>query len=293
MPDSVDYVPKLVRAERVLSIRGANYRVHEWGPPEAPLFIYLHGWGDTGSAFQFVIDALQGEWRVVAPDWRGFGRTSCDCTSYWFPDYMADLHKLLAACSPTEPARLVGHSMGGNVASLYAGSFPERVSAFVNIEGFGLVDSNPADAPSRYRAWIEGAETAPGFSAYPDFEALAQRLRRRHPAMTAAAAAFVAREWASEGADGMVRLRADPLHKLPNPVLYRRAEALACAAEVSAATRLIMGANSGIAREAGPAAALMYAHSDSVVIEGAGHMLHFEAPAALARAIEEFLLPTL
>jgi hypothetical protein len=37
---------------------------------------------------------------------------------------------------------------------------------------------------------------------------------------------FVARQWAQETAGGFVRLRANPAHKLPNPVLYRRARAV-------------------------------------------------------------------
>ncbi|NNF41212.1 MAG: alpha/beta hydrolase [Woeseiaceae bacterium] len=289
MSDNAIYIPRVPRTEREFLLRGANYHVSEWGPPTAPLLVYLHGWADTGSTFQFVVDALRDDWRVVAPDWRGFGRSSCDCTSYWFPDYLADLHALLSIYSPALPLRLAGHSMGGNIASLYAGSFPERVQAFVNIEGFGLADSAPGDAPGRYRAWIEGSATPPSFADYPDFDALATRIQKRHPAMTRAAAAFVAREWASEDRDGRVRLRADPRHKLPNPVLYRRAEAVACARAMTAAMRLISGGNSEFARAAGAATASLYPHSDSVTIEGAGHMLHFEAPAVLAGAIEAFM----
>ena len=141
--------------------------------------MYLHGWADTGSTFQFVVDTLCSEWRVVAPDWRGFGRSSCRCTSYWFPDYLADLHALLDIYSANEPVRLIGHSMGANVGSLYAGTMPERVRAFVNVEGFGLPDSDPGNAPGRYRAWIEQSTGAPGFSEYPDLEALAARLACR------------------------------------------------------------------------------------------------------------------
>ena len=71
-----------------------------------------------------------------------------------FPDYLADSARLLQAYSPDAPARLVGHSMGANVASLYAGTMPERVSALVNVEGFGLKDSDPGEAPQRYRDWL-------------------------------------------------------------------------------------------------------------------------------------------
>jgi len=287
------YQPKVPRAEHSFSIRGVDYCIHEWGSSKAPLLVYLHGWGDTGSTFQFVVDALGADWHVLAPDWRGFGRSSCECTSYWFPDYLADLHALLGRISPGDPVRLIGHSMGANAGALYAGTMPERVQAFVNIEGFGLADSKPADAPARYRAWIEGAKEAQLFSEYANLEALADRIMKRHPTLGAAEAAFVASEWAVQGTDGVARLRADPRHKLPNPVLYRRAEAEACWRAISAEMLVVVGSRSRFGREFDDATALPFPRCPSVVIEGAGHMLHFEAPGALARAIEDFLLPTL
>lgn len=293
MSSETIYQPKVSRVVRKVSVRGANYCIYEWGDPDAPLLVYLHGWGDTGSTFQFVVDALTSGWRIVAPDWRGFGRSSVPCTSYWFPDYLADLHVLLNFFSPEDPVRLIGHSMGANVGSLYSGTMPERVRAFVNVEGFGLADSDPNDAPARYRAWIEGQIEGTKFSEYADLEALAARIRRRHPAMRRSEAAFVAGEWAKAGPDGVTRLRADPRHKLPNPVLYRRAEAAACCRAVTAETLLVLGSNSALASDFGSEAALLFSDSRSVTIEGAGHMLHFEAPAALAGVIEDFLRLTL
>ena len=288
------YRPKTVRRESRHPIRGADYCIHEWGAADSPLIVYLHGWGDTGSTIQFVVDALRGDWRVIAPDWRGFGRSRVRCSSYWFPDYLADLHALLQLVSPEERVRLVGHSMGANVASLYAGIFPERVQAFVNVEGFGLPDSNPADAASHYRSWIEAAGEAMPFSDYAGYGQLAERICRRHPGIGRAEALFVAQEWAAEDDDGRVRLRADSRHKLPNPVLYRRAEAEACWNAATADTLLVIGGQSRFAREwpIGSDAAL-FAEARTVVIDDAGHMPHFETPDRLAALIEDFLLPTL
>ncbi len=283
------YRPAVTRVKRTHSIRGVDYAVHEWGSADAPLIVYLHGWGDCGATWQFVVDALRGDWRVVAPDWRGFGHTHVDCSSFWFPDYLADLHALAAIVAPDEPLRLVGHSMGGNIASLYAGIMPERVRALVNIEGLGLPDSTPDDAPARYRDWIEQMQAAPSFSSYPDFAALAARIRKRNAGMTAPAAEFVAREWAQRDDDGVVRLRADPKHKLPYPVLYRRAEAAACWRAVTADVLLVTGATSWFIRKYGAVGDDMFAGAGRLVIEGAGHMPQFEAPEALAAGIEAFL----
>ena len=67
---------------------------------------------------------------------------------------MGDLDRLLAHFEPDRPATLIGHSMGGNIASMYAGVRPERVSHLVNLEGFGMSRSEPAKAPARYAKWL-------------------------------------------------------------------------------------------------------------------------------------------
>jgi pimeloyl-ACP methyl ester carboxylesterase len=254
----------------------------------------LHGWGDCGASFQFLVDELKGDWHVIAPDWRGFGRTQYRAPGYWFPDYLADLDELLRIYQPDEPVRLLGHSMGGNVAGLYAGVLPERVAAFVNVEGFGLPDTVPDGAPAHLRRWLEAGRTTPAFSRYRDFAELAVRIARRSPAMPADRAMFVARHWGIESADGLVELRADPAHKLPNAIQYRRAEALACWARITAPVLQVHGEETGadgdvmtwLRANAEPG---LFPDAEAVTISNAGHMVHFEQPAALAGAVERFL----
>jgi len=79
----------------------------------------LHGWMDSSITFQFLVDAFRKEWHVIALDWRG-GDSSRAPDGYWYPD-LADLEAVLNHYSPDEPAYLLGHSLGGNVACHYAG----------------------------------------------------------------------------------------------------------------------------------------------------------------------------
>jgi pimeloyl-ACP methyl ester carboxylesterase len=274
-------------------VRGVDYYINEWGDPDDPLIVFLHGWGDSGATFQFVVDELVQRWHVIAPDWRGFGRTRHRARAYWFPEYLADLDDLLAKYSPSEPVRIVAHSMGANVAGLYAGAVPERVRAFVNVEGFGLPDTSPDDAPGRYRKWLQRLRAVPEFRTFASMEALSRHIAKRNPRISAAQACFVAAAWAADGPDGLV-LRADPAHKLPNAVLYRRAEAEACWRNVKAPVLLVAGADSSVfeavgLRPDGGGLRLPFPKSRTVVIENCGHMVHFDAPRALAAAIEEFL----
>lgn len=286
MSNKESYTSKQPRRSRRVSIRGVEYQVSEWGRREDPLIVYLHGFGDTGSTFQFVVDEMQADWHVVAPDWRGFGHTDVDTPAFWFPDYLADLDQLLQRYSPDKAVRLVGHSMGGNIGGLYAGAMPDRVAALVNLEGFGLPDSDPNDAPARYADWLLRSREVPADTVRDSFSILAQAIQRRNPHMPAERANYVAREWAVEMPDGHVRLRINPAHKLPNPVLYRRAEAEACWRRIKAPVLLVAGRLSGFSMPADAP----FPRSELVWIDDAGHMLHFEQPRRLAREIEEFLL---
>ncbi len=286
MTDDGTYTPVREPQTRRPPIRGVDYAINEWGDAADPLLVYLHGFGDCGATFQFVVDELARDWFVVAPDWRGFGSTDVATAAFWFPDYLADLDLLLEHYSPDAPVRLVGHSMGGNVAGLYAGVRPDRVAAFVNLEGFGLPDSNPADAPRRYRDWLGKSRDMPPPVERPGFDTLADLVRRRSPRMTLSRARFVARCWAEEIAAAQVRLRMHPAHKLPNPVLYRRAEAEACWRAVTAKVLLVAGRRSDFP----PPHDLPFPHSRAAWVEDSGHMLHFEQPAAAAALIEDFLV---
>ena len=294
MTTSQIYQPKRKPVSAWHEIRGVRYHVYEWGERDHPLLVLLHGWGDCGASFQFLVDELPADRYVVAPDWRGFGRSHHRCESYWFPDYVADLDALLTRYRPEDPVDLLGHSMGANVAGLYAGIFPERVGRFVNVEGFGLADSDPAGAPDNYRRWIETARSMPAYATYQSFDELAARIARRSPAMSGDRAMFVARHWAEQGPDGAVVLRADPAHKLPNAVQYRRAEAEACWQRVRAAVLLVTGENSDFRAELRDwidpdLSRHPFRGAPTVVVPGAGHMVHFEAPAALAAAVHGFL----
>src|SRR5690606_19020317 len=84
-----------------LPVRGLRYHVRHWGDESAPMLVMLHGWMDVSASFQFVVDALQQDWHVIAPDWRGFGLTSYSSAgTYWYPDYLADLDAILRHYSP-------------------------------------------------------------------------------------------------------------------------------------------------------------------------------------------------
>jgi len=83
-----------VSRSQFVDVRGLSYHVRTWGEAGAPKLFLLHGWMDVSASFQFLVDALAGQWHVLAPDWRGFGPSETPQDGYWFPDYVADLDAL-------------------------------------------------------------------------------------------------------------------------------------------------------------------------------------------------------
>jgi len=290
------YRPRRPSTSRMIELRGLRYHLRAWGEAArgaAPL-VMLHGWMDGSASFQFVVDAFERERAVLAPDWRGFGlsqRGPGDC--YWFPDYLADLDALLDAVAGAHPVTLVGHSMGGNVALLYAGVRPQRVRAVVNLEGFGLKDVPPERAPQRYAQWLDELKRPPPVRDYASLAEIAARLRKTNPRLPADKAAYLAPHW-SCGHDGGLRIAGDPAHRIVNPVLYRWAEVEACWRRVTAPVLWIEGAQTDAQSWAGDATVLAQrrgalADVRVATVEDAGHMLHHDQPAATARLIEDFL----
>lgn len=279
-----------------LPVRGLRMHCTHWGRDDAPLLIMLHGWGDAGASFQFVVDALSQDWHVVAPDWRGFGRSDWAPDGYWFPDYLADLDALVSELSPETTVHLVGHSMGGNIACLYAGIRPRRVASVVAIDAFGLADRPADEAPGRYEKWLNGLAATPPWRQYDSFDALAERLRRRNPRLDEAKAMFLARVLGRSCDDGKVTLSSDPAHQRVNPVLYRRAEAEACWRRARAPVMWIEPEDETLRQELGVDAAQIatakacFSDFREHLIPNAGHNLHHDVPEQVAELIENFVL---
>ena len=276
-------------------VRGLRYHVRHWPGDAARRMVLLHGWMDVSASFQFMVDALAGDWDVYAPDWRGYGLTDwgkSDC--YWFPDYVADLDYLLERLQADAPVNLLGHSLGGNVACLYAGVRPARVRRLVNLEGFGMSATQPEQAPSRYARWLDELRAASGFRPYASFAVLADRLQKNNPRLARERAEFLARHWGRETADGRVLLRGDPAHRIVYPVLYRYEEARACWQQVSAPVLWVDAADSESLKRVGLSAA-QYAERRAAfrdlryaTVADAGHMLHHDQPERVARLVEDF-----
>ncbi|MDQ6618780.1 MAG: alpha/beta hydrolase [Pseudomonadota bacterium] len=289
-------------ASRRLELRGIEHRILTWGPADAPKLFMLHGWMDVGASFQFLVDALEHEWQVLAPDLRGFGQTQWSAQGYWYADYIADLDALLERLAPDEQVNLIGHSLGGNVVMHYAGVRPERVAKVISLEGFGIPDEPPARAPAKLQKWLDAWRSPIAFADYADLGAVAERLMKNNPRLPRDKAVFLANEWAEVGMSGRARLRSDPRHKLPFPSVYRLDEVYAIWERITAPTLWIAALQSHIPKwladhpDAGSEGLegvrrriRHVSGAQLATVDGAGHMLHHDQPEVVAGLIENFV----
>ena len=286
-------------SSRFVDVRGLQYHVRTWGDPAARKLILLHGWMDVSASFQFLVDELAADWYVMAPDWRGFGLSEWPQDGYWFADYVADLDSLVRVLAGDAPVDIAGHSLGGNVALLYAGLRPARIRRVVSLDGFGIPGQGTQDAPAKYVAWLDALEASPPvLTSYRNVAAVADRLQKNNRRLPRDKADFLAAHWGEALADGTARLRADPRHKLPFPNVYRLEEVYAVWHSITAPALWVAADDSDIPRwlanGGDPIAEIerRMAHVPGairVTITDAGHMLHHDQPQAVARALESFL----
>jgi pimeloyl-ACP methyl ester carboxylesterase len=295
-------VKKAARSEFV-PLRNLKYHVRVWGEPgpgKVPL-VMVHGWMDVAASYQFVVDCFARDHYVIAPDWRGYGLTESPATdNYWFPDYLADLDFLLDHYSPDAPVNLVGHSMGGNVAMLYAGSRPERIRRLVNLEGFGMAATRPSQAPRRYAKWMDELKALHrgelALRPYLSAAGVAERLMKTNKRLSRDKAEWLASHWARPDAQGQWRILGDAAHKVVNAQLYRVDETLEIFKCITAPTLSVHASDDSLAVWwKGKYTLADYLqrlssvpHAETATVPDTGHMLHHDRPEELARLIEAF-----
>jgi pimeloyl-ACP methyl ester carboxylesterase len=269
----------------------------EWGEPTGEPLVLVHGYLDIARSWTPFVAALQKElgkslW-IIAPDCRGHGDSGrVDAGGYYyFPDYVLDLDRVVRALGATQ-FRLIGHSMGGTISFLYAGTFPKRVSRLVLIEGIGPPGMKFSDAPLRMEKWItEVHERGRGhFREYTSVEAGASQLRQTNPRLNAALALDLARAGMKQNDKGKWVWKFDPLHRTAAPQPFYTEQALEFFRRIECPVLIVEGEASRQTRRTDKQARYdAIRNHRRVIIDHAGHMVHQDNPVALAEVIATFL----
>jgi len=182
----------------------------------------IHGFMDAAGTWDRVAPTLAAAGhRVIAPHMRGFGEgpRAPSGAYYHFPDYVADLDGLVRHFAPEGQVSLVGHSMGGTVVTLFAGSSPERVRTLVSIEGLGPPDNGFDMGPVRMRRWLDDLQALRPAVAIKREDAR-RRFGMAHSYVPADILDHRFPYLVEDVGDGMVKWRYDPLHRTTSPMPF-------------------------------------------------------------------------
>ena len=278
--------------EHRYSSLGLDLAYVEWGNPIAHTVLLLHGFLDHGRSWDPVAERLSDSFHVVAPDFRGFGKSGWVGAggSYHFYDYFLDIANLLDLLG-TAPVSLVGHSMGANVAAGVAGTLPERVRRVALVEGLGLPDNVPVAAPDRIRRWLEGTARWQAREARPlaSVDQAAARLQAQNPRLSSAMAHHLAVHGTRPSPDGGVVWSYDPLHRSPSAKPFYLSEWRAFWGRMPGPVLLVRGGESPFSLP--DAQERLLALPSPIVrdVTDAGHNVHHDQPDVLAELLRGFL----
>lgn len=274
--------------ERRLKVNGLGHHVLTWNDGGAPTVVLCHGFLDLAWSFDALARRLAATGlRVVAFDWRGHGETDHVGAGgyYHFADYVLDLHELMPLLASGE-VHLVGHSMGGTAAAMYAGAHPKIPRTLTLIEGLGppAYGGDPVD---KMMAWLASMDRFRRRDAAPleDLADAVKRLRAQTAELPAELAYFLAEKGTRQTDEGLV-WRFDPLHRTTSPAPFSADVFLSFLGRVEAPTLIVSGTR-GFRTEDHAERVTSLRRARELEIDDVGHMIHWLRPEALAAAIVE------
>lgn len=180
-----------------------------WGNEGAPSLLLIHGGRDHCRNWDWVAERLADRYHIVAPDLRGHGDSEwATGASYNEVNYVYDIAQLVLQ-KKMAPVTIIAHSLGGSIALLYSGLFPETVAKVVAIEGLGpspemLGRIRSMTIEQRVRSWIEMRREAAGRVArkYATFEDAVKRMKEENAHLDDAQARHLTLHGAVQNEDG-------------------------------------------------------------------------------------------
>ncbi len=269
-------------------LRHAVRRFEVEGAPDSDrTVLLLHGFLDCGATFDLLASPLARlGFRVVAPDFRGFGDTDRVGAGgyYHFPDYVVDLEGIVRALAPSWLG-VVGHSMGGGVATLFAGTFPERVQSLVVMEGLGPMSDPPGLAVERMRRYFADREKIRGARPMASLDEATDRLAATHPRVARDILRSRAERLSRRDAEGRLVWAWDPLHRTTSPTPFFAETYASFLRAITCPTLFVGGGPHGWHPPDEDERLACFRSLVRVDFPEAGHMMHWTAPEEVAKAV--------
>lgn len=257
----------------------------ENGKPEV---IAFHGWLDNCYSFRPMFDHLS-DIRLLAVDLPGHGHSDHPPWSPMphFIDYVFLLTELLLILD-SKSCNLLGHSMGGAAASLFAGTFPDKVKSLSLIEAIGPLSLEEEKAPERLAlsisAWLKHGHRPNPY--YSDFEG-AVATRQKSGLIPQAAAQLLA-ERGTQKEEGGIQWRHHPKLKVPSPRSFSERQVLSYIKNISAPTKVILGSSSWLQDSEYLDERIASLQRGSTETFSGGHHVHMEESEKISNCLRSF-----
>ena len=275
-------------------------RMHyvDWGNPDAPPLLLVHGGRDHARSWDWVARALRDRYHVVAPDLRGHGDSAWAIGSnYHNYEFVYDLAQLVdVVAGETGQVTMVGHSFGGTIISQYASSFPERLVRIVNIEGFGpppeLIERwSTTSIQEQTRNWVGQLR---GLAArmprrYPTIRDAAGRMQQENPSLSEEQANHLTVHGVARNEDGTYSWKFDNYFRSFPPRVWDPDDMTNLWSRISCPVLLVRGADSWAMDPDAQGRLAALPRGRQVTIPNAAHWVHHDNFEEFVQATEDFL----
>jgi pimeloyl-ACP methyl ester carboxylesterase len=273
-------------------------RLHyvDWGNETAPPLLMIHGGRDHCRNWDWVAERLQDRYHVIAPDLRGHGDSAWSIgASYGETNWVYDIAQLVHQ-RITAPVTILAHSLGGSIALLYAGVFPETVKKVIAIEGLGpapnIEEKFRIPIEDRLRGWIETRRANSGRVArkYPTLEAAIARMQEENTHLSEEQARHLTIHGALQNEDGSYSWKFDNYIRLVGgPGGLSREEQFRLWSRISCPVLLVRGTESWASDPELDGRIKHFQNAKLLNIEGAGHWVHHDKLDVFMQGIHAFL----
>jgi pimeloyl-ACP methyl ester carboxylesterase len=274
-------------------------RLHyvDWGNDAAPPLLLIHGGRDHCRNWDWVAERLGARYHIVAPDLRGHGDSDWAAGGgYNEINYVYDIAQLVLQ-KRMAPVTIIAHSLGGSIALLYAGLFPETVKKVVAIEGLGpspamLAKMRATPMADRMRKWIDEKREYAGRTPrrYTTLNDAIARMTEENKHLTPEQARHLTVHGAIQNEDGTYSWKFDPAVRMGGgPAGLPAEEQREIWEKIAAPVLLIRGTESWASDPVADGRIKHFKDAELVNIEGAGHWSHHDRFDLFMQNVETFL----
>ena len=284
-PTSQSYISQRLRLNYV-----------DWGNPQAPPLILLHGGQDHCRNWDWVAQDLRRDYHIIAPDLRGHGDSAYSPSGdYSMSAYVYDLAQLIHQ-QRLAPVKIIAHSLGGNIALRYTGVYPDTVAKLVAIEGLGpspaMQEQRAArSVGERMRAWVEEKRALAGRSPrrYATIEEALARMQAENRHLTPEQARYLTVHGVSQNEDGTYSWKFDNYVRSWSPVDVTHDEMHELWGNITCPTLLVYGKESWASNPSDDGRLKYFKTARVAAFEGAGHWVHHDRLDAFLAEVRAFL----